>query len=97
MLEVSKKCCGQCLLTKNKIVSDERRDELIKDTVAKDTHFTCHKGSIVGRDIVCRGFYDKYPSTLIQVSGRLGAVKFVDADQLLEDYKKEKGIYPHAK
>ncbi|AUR95949.1 hypothetical protein NVP1215B_031 [Vibrio phage 1.215.B._10N.222.54.F7] len=92
MLEVSKKCCGQCLFTKNKIVSDERRDSLIKETVAADTHFICHKGSIIGKDIVCRGFYDKHPSTLIQVSERLGMVKEVDADALLEDYRKEKGL-----
>lgn len=78
MMEVKKKCCGQCLFSKNKIVSDERKENLLSDIKREDTHFICHKASIEGKDHVCRGFYDKKTSNMIRISQRLNMIKFVD-------------------
>lgn len=78
MLEVKKKCCNQCLFSKNKIVSDERKKEIITGCLQEDSHFVCHKATIENKEVVCRGFYEKHTSQMIRISQRLGAVKFVD-------------------
>lgn len=77
-MEVKKKCCGQCLFSKNKIVSDERKAQLLSDIEKSDAHFTCHKATIDNKDIVCRGFYENKTSNMIRISQRLGVIKFVD-------------------
>lgn len=77
-MNVKKKCCDQCLFTDNKIVSDKRKNQLIKECVINDTHFICHKASLKGENTCCRGFYDNYDSQLIRIAKRLNAVNFVD-------------------
>ena len=78
MFEVYKTKCDQCLYSSNKIVSDERKETLIKGILRSDKHFTCHKASIEGKDICCRGFYDQAPSRKIYMAKVLGVVKFVE-------------------
>lgn len=82
MLKVLKKCCGECLFTKNKIVSDKRREQLLKEIEAKDSHFICHKASMQDKEAVCRGFYEKKTSNFIRISQRLGMIEFVDESAL---------------
>jgi len=77
MLEVKEKQCDQCLLSPNRIVSAQRMKQLIKSCNRSDSHFQCHKGTIEGKDIVCRGFYDNFSTNLIRAMGRLNAIKFV--------------------
>lgn len=78
MLEVKKKCCNQCLFSKNKIVSEERKQGLLKEIESEDSYFVCHKASIEGKNHVCRAFYEQKTSNLIRISQRLGIVAFVD-------------------
>lgn len=53
--------CNQCLFSKNKIVSDERKEEIInKECLPKDKWFSCHKFTIKDEEVVCRGFWDKH-------------------------------------
>lgn len=78
MLKVIKKCCGQCLFSKNKIVSDERKADLLSDIESNDSHFICHKATIKNKEVVCRGFYENKTSNMIRISQRLGMVEFVD-------------------
>ena len=78
MFEVKKKCCNQCLYSKNKIVSDTRKKQLLKGVQREDRHFTCHKATIEGKDVCCRGFYEQSTSNMIRISQRLNMVKFVD-------------------
>lgn len=78
MMEVKKKCCGQCLFSKNKIVSDERKEQILSDCTRNDTHFICHKASIEGKDIVCAAFYKQYSTNMLRISERLGMLKKVD-------------------
>lgn len=68
MFQVQKTQCDQCLFSKNKIVEDSRKEELIKECLKKDTHFVCHKQQISDHKgaqlgLCCRGFYDRYPDT----------------------------------
>lgn len=78
MFKVKKERCDECLYSKDKIVSQERRKELLQDMGASDSHFICHKSSIDGKDVCCKGFYDTSTTNLIRVAQRLGAVEFVD-------------------
>lgn len=75
--EVCEERCDQCLFSKDKIVSDSRRREILKHCSSQDAHFVCHKASIANRDVCCRGFYDAYSTNLIRISGRLGMLNFV--------------------
>lgn len=74
--------CDQCLFSKGKIVSDARRREILQDCAAKDKHFICHKGSLIGQELVCRGFFDRFTSQLIRIAGRMNFIKFVKWEDL---------------
>ncbi len=83
MMKVSDKCCGQCLMSKNKIVSESRKNQIIKDAVATQSYFVCHKATINGDDVCCRGFYEKLGqhSQMIRIAQRLNCVKFVPVEE----------------
>ena len=76
--KVKKECCGQCLFSENKIVSNKRRQNILSDCRQNDNHFTCHKATIEKEDICCKGFYDSQTSNMIRISQRLNMVEFVD-------------------
>ena len=42
-LKVYKECCKNCLLSKDRIVSEERSKEIINGCKKEQTHFVCHK------------------------------------------------------
>lgn len=80
--KVAKKCCSECLFTTNKIVSHGTKSEVLQDCLRKDAHFVCHKATIKGQDICCRGFYDQDPGStnMMRIASRLGEIRFVDVD-----------------
>jgi len=76
---VQRKMCNQCLFSKNKIVSDKRKAQLLKECRDNNNHFICHKATIKGERVTCRAFYDK--CTNIQISQLLesiGEIQFED-------------------
>jgi hypothetical protein len=94
-LDVCKKQCNQCLFSKNRIVSEKRFIEIIKDCAVKDTYFICHKASIAKKDICCRGFYEQfsYRSKHIAMAKQLGVLNFVDVPKVEDPKpKKKKGL-----
>ena len=83
MYELMSEPCNQCLMTDRKIVSNARRKQIVKETLERDCAFFCHKGTIAGREIACRGHYDATGGgQLARIMGRLGAIKFVDPKTL---------------
>lgn len=76
--KVCEEKCDQCLFTDNRIVRPGRVKEILKECRQKDSHFTCHKASIAGGDVCCRGFYDTQTSQMIRIAQRLNMVEFVD-------------------
>lgn len=78
MFEVKSKPCSQCLFGKNAIVSNKRKKDIMLGCKKNDSHFICHKATIEGKDICCKGFYDSLTSNLIRISQRMGFVKFVN-------------------
>ncbi|MHB1777999.1 MAG: hypothetical protein ACYCU7_18755 [Acidimicrobiales bacterium] len=69
------------MFSENKIVSDTRRNQILRDLRRRDAHFFCHKGTIVGREVVCHGSYESMPQ-MVRIAGRLGVIVFVDPDTL---------------
>ena len=86
MLKVYAKKCANCLFSPNKIVSDNRRKEIIQGCIQSQEYFICHKASMNNEDVCCKAFYDTMGgySQLIRIAQRMGAVEFVD----LEDDEK---------
>lgn len=74
--------CDQCLFSKNKIVSDRRRNQLLRECKKKDAHFICHKATMVGQEACCRVFFDTRSTNLMRIARRIGAVEFVTEAEL---------------
>ena len=75
--------CKNCLMTKNRIVSPERAQEIITNCARKQTHFVCHKSSTEeeeGEGICCKKFYDDIGQTsqMIRIAERLDSIEFVE-------------------
>jgi len=57
--EVMASPCDQCLTTRRRIVPASRAAELMRQCRDDDVKFICHKASIAGRNVACRGVHDK--------------------------------------
>lgn len=79
--EVMARDCGQCLMTKNRIVSGRRAAQIIAQTRRDNCHFVCHK-SPEGREIACALHHDTHIGQMSRISERLGCVIRVDPDTL---------------
>jgi hypothetical protein len=66
-LKIMSQPCNQCLFTKNRIVSQKRTNQIIKDCIREDGHFECHKGTINGDKIVCRSFWNLYSRDVLSL------------------------------
>lgn len=78
---IQKKCCGECLFTKNKIVSDDRKKDILLECKEKNNHFICHKASIKGLNVICHGFYKQCTNPAINtLFEKAGLVSFVDIE-----------------
>lgn len=81
--KVMKRRCDQCLYGPDKIVSNRRRAEILRECRAKDTDFLCHKGSNQDLNIVCRGHLDASGGgQLTRIAGRLGWIEFIDPETM---------------
>lgn len=80
MMKVYKECCKNCLLSKNSIVSPERRKEIIEGCAREQNHFICHKASMDDQEILCKTFFDKlgHHSQMVRIAQRLDMIEFVD-------------------
>lgn len=76
-LRVAEKRCNECLFSKNKIVDDDRKAEVIAECARKGSYFICHK-SHAGPPVICRGFFDEVPNRTCHMAKVLRIVQFVD-------------------
>lgn len=89
--KVCSKSYDQCLFTKNKIVTDERKQEILDGCEREQTHFICHKGSIAGENVVCNGFFRNKTTPYLELVKVTGRIVFVDPDVLGKAKRKSKG------
>lgn len=82
-LKICNKACDQCLFTDNKIVPDDRAEEVVQEALSSDSWFECHKGTLQGQSIVCRGFWNKYKkdSLATRLALMLNMYEFVEIPQ----------------
>lgn len=79
--------CDQCLFSKNKIVSDERKKEILQDLKERKMHFFCHKGTLEGENIICYGSMEAgHNKELFRDANTLGMLVPVDP-KTLNQYK----------
>lgn len=84
-LLLASRCCNECLTTKSRIVSGERAAEIVKGCRRDDVHFQCHKGSLAGVNIHCRGVHDLAPSRAYRFAVAVGIpIKEIDPEALCE-------------
>lgn len=57
-LLLAARCCAECLTSRGRIVSGERAAEIVAGCRRENNHFQCHKGSIAGVNLHCRGVHD---------------------------------------
>ncbi len=82
-MKVLRERCDECLYGKHKIVSNARRAEILRELERKDSYFICHKASIAGVDVACRGDFDQRGcGQLGRIMGRLNAIEYVDEADL---------------
>lgn len=75
--------CNQCLTSPSRIVSGERAADIVRDCRATGKHFICHKGSIAGLNVHCRGVHNCVGSQAFQLAQRLGIpVVEINPDEL---------------
>lgn len=77
VMPVMPKRCDECLFSSAKIVSDERRDEVLESCRTSGRAFECHKASIVGEYRVCRGFFDADVSLAVRLAKLLDRARFI--------------------
>ena len=78
MFKVMAERCNQCLYSQNKIVSDERRAEILRNVARMDSYFVCHKASIKGAVVCCAGDWEtRGGGQLGRIADLLGAVEIV--------------------
>lgn len=85
---VMRERCDECLFTTERIVSNRRAGEILRDVEKSDSYFVCHKASLAGRDDVqCRGDYDARPhSRPARLARALGLnPRFVTEAELTEN------------
>jgi hypothetical protein len=83
--------CNQCLYGPDKIVSNKRRAEILRQIGRADGYFICHKASMVERRCACRGDWDQRGcGQLGRIAGRIGAVMFVSEVTLSSAHCEEK-------
>ncbi len=79
---VSDSECDQCLFSPNRIVDSKRMASVLRTCQQRDTFFECHKGTIAGEHVACRGWYERFSCNLSRIAERLNVVEFIDVDQL---------------
>jgi hypothetical protein len=64
MFNVYEKPCKNFLFSENRIVSEERANQLISECLDENRHFLCHKSTINNDHVCCHAFYKKYKNSI---------------------------------
>lgn len=90
--------CDQCLMGKNRIVSGQTAARIISDTVEQDRAFLCHKGTVAGREIACRGHHERTGGgRLTRMAAAFGILDEIDPDTMLVVGKASRDLATAAK
>lgn len=90
-LQVCRDQCNECLFGPNKIVTNARKQQILKDCLANQEYFICHvaspEASLVEEGehvdgVMCKGFYDTLGTqiNLVRIAQRLGTIEEVSVN-----------------
>lgn len=81
-VHVCAEMCETCIFRPGNLMGlrPGRAKELIRAATRDDSAIICHS-TLSGDQAVCRGFYDKHPTSPLQVAERLGMVSFQDVNK----------------
>lgn len=80
ILKVCDKMCNQCLYTSKAIVDEQRKAEIQGDQ-DPNHWFICHKATLKGKKVMCRGYYEANKDGLfIKLAEKLGRISFVNVE-----------------
>ena len=80
-LLIAAAACDECLFSKNKIVSERRKREVLRECYEQGTYFICHKATMAGRAVICCNFAkstDGAGNATIRVATFFDAIDYVD-------------------
>lgn len=77
-MPVAAKRCDRCLLSSRPLVGDERRREILAELSVTGRAFICHKATMVGEYVICRGVFDEGLSLAVVLAKELDVVRFVE-------------------
>lgn len=77
---VCEKRCDECLFSKAKLTDDPTKLAILDECRNTGKYFLCHKGTLLGKAVVCRGFFDTEPNQACRVADRLDLVELVDPE-----------------
>lgn len=68
--------CGSCIFRPGNLMQlrSGRVRQMIDEARERDSAIVCHQTLDVDHQAVCRGFFDRYPTTPLQLAARLGMV-----------------------
>ncbi len=93
-MKVFASSCKNCLLSKDSIVSPERRKKILHDCDKDNTFFVCHKSSIEGGNTCCNRYYKNVLKKIegIEIAERMGMIEFEEQkdDTFLTPWRKNK-------
>ena len=78
-VHVCQRMCPTCIFRPGNLMQlrSGRVRGMIDDARRDEGCIPCHSHLYTGRDAVCRGFFDRYPTQPLQLAERLGLVTFV--------------------
>ena len=78
-VHVQRRMCPTCIFRPGNVMhlAPGRRDQLVADATANQSAITCHE-TYDGDNAVCRGFFDRHPTTPLQLADRLDLITYVD-------------------
>jgi hypothetical protein len=78
MVHVNKIACKTCIFRRRtRPVGAARVKEMVKKATADNSAIICHSTLYGGIDnAVCRGFFDRHKTGVLQIAERMGAIKF---------------------
>lgn len=77
-IHVQRRMCPTCIFRNGNVMqlAPGRRDQLVADATRNDSAITCHETYEVN-NAVCRGFFDRHPTTPLQIARRLDLITYV--------------------
>lgn len=86
-VHVCSELCSTCVFRKGNLMQLQpgRVRDMVDEARRNDSTIVCHQTLNTGKEAGCRGFFDRFPTTPLQLAFRLGLVKFVDPNTIKED------------